>query len=412
MSRRAVLIVGAGQAAVEVATMLRKGDATLPITVAGAEGHLPYQRPPLSKQFLTGEMHTDGLALRQCAFYEQNDIAVMTGTEVTAVELDKASPGGRASTDSGRDLGFTDLVFATGARARRLTVPGSDVAGVRYLRDLTDATALRAALDRARDVVVVGGGFIGLETAAVAAAAGKRTHVVESGPRLLGRVVAPVVSDFYRDAHTRRGINIILGAEISTIEVRGGAAAGFVLGDHSRLDADLVLVGIGAEPHTEVASAAGVHCQNGIVVDSLARTDCRGVFAAGDCTVQPHPVRPDEAPVRLESVQNAIDQARVAAASILGADVGPPPVPRFWSNQGDLKLQTVGISRDWDQLVVRGSLREERFSVLYFRDRELIAADAVNLSADFAACRIALSRGTSITPEAAGTVPELRALVA
>ncbi|GAA3648922.1 FAD-dependent oxidoreductase [Nocardioides ginsengisoli] len=412
MSKRSVLIVGAGQAAVEVATMLRKGDATLPITVAGAEGHLPYQRPPLSKQFLTGGVHADGLALRPPAFYEQNDIAVLTGTEVTAVELDSISPGGRASTASGHELDFTDLVFATGAKPRRLTVPGSDLAGVLYLRDLTDATALRTALERARNVVVVGGGFIGLETAAVAAAIGRRTHVVEAGDRLLGRVVAPVVSDFYRDAHARRGINIVLGAEISRIEGLRGAVTGVVLGDQSRLDADLVLVGIGAEPQTEIASRAGVHCQNGIVVDSLARTDCQGVFAAGDCTVQPHPVRPDESPVRLESVQNAVDQARVAAATILGADIGPPSVPRFWSNQGDLKLQTVGISRGWDQLVVRGSLREEKFSVLYFRERELIAADAVNSSADFAACRIALARGTSITPEAAGTVPELRALVA
>lgn len=412
MSHKGVLIVGAGQAAVEVAAMLRKGDADLPITVAGVEQHLPYQRPPLSKQFLTGELHTDGLALRPPAFYEQNDIAVMTETRVTSVELDKVTRGGTASTDSGRELGFTDLVFATGARARRLTVRGSDLRGVYYLRDLADAAALRMALDSAHNVVVVGGGFIGLETAAVAAAAGKRTHVVEAGDRLLGRVVAPVVSDFYRDAHTRRGISIMLGTEISGIEGRQGAVAGVVLADGARLDADLVLVGIGAEPEIDLASRTGVHCQNGIVVDGLARTDRQGVFAAGDCTVQPHPVRPDEPPVRLESVQNAIDQARVAAASILGTDAGPAAIPRFWSNQGDLKLQTVGISRGWDQLVVRGSLRQEKFSVLYFRDRELIAADAVNLAADFAACRIALARGTSITPEAAGTVPELRALVA
>ncbi|MDX3522706.1 FAD-dependent oxidoreductase [Streptomyces scabiei] len=407
-----MLIVGAGQAAVEVATTLRKGDEALPITMVGAESSLPYQRPPLSKQFLTGEMHSDGLALRPPAFYEQNDITVLTGTNVTAVDLDKMSAGGVAVTDSGRELGFTDLVFATGARARRLGVPGSDLAGVLYLRDLADASALRVALERAKNVVVVGGGFIGLETAVVAAAAGKRTHVVEAGARLLGRVVAPVVSDFYRDAHSRRGVNVLLGAEVSGIEGARGVVTAVLLGDGTRLDADLVLVGIGAEARTELASRAGVHCQKGIVVDDLARTDRRGVFAAGDCTVQPHPGRIGEPHVRLESVQNAIDQARAAAATVLGVECCQPTVPRFWSNQGDLRLQTVGFSTGWDQLVVRGSLHDEKFSVLYFRDRELIAADAVNLSADFAACRIALVRGTAITPEAAGTVPELRALVA
>lgn len=412
MSRRATLIIGAGQAAVEAATALRKGDAALAITIVGAEGSLPYQRPPLSKQFLTGEMHSDGLALRAPAFYQQNDIEVLTETEVASIDLNRLSAGGVAMTSSGRELGFSDVVFATGAEARRLNMPGSDLTGVLYLRDVSDAVALRAALERASNVVVVGGGFIGLETAAVAAAAGKRTHVVEAGPRLLGRVVAPVVSDFYRGAHARRGVNVILGAEVSSIEGRRGVVSGVVLDDQTRLDADVVLVGIGAEPRTGLARRAGVHCQKGIVVDSLARTDHQGVFAAGDCTVQPHPGRPDEPHVRLESVQNAIDQARVAAATILGVDSGPPAVPRFWSNQGDLKLQTVGISAGWDQFVVRGSLRDEKFSVLYFRDRELIAADAVNLSADFAACRIALARGTSITPEAAEAVPELRALVA
>lgn len=412
MTSGGVLIVGAGQAAVEAAATLRRGDVALPITMVGAEVSLPYQRPPLSKQFLTGEMHGDGLALRPPAFYDQNDIKVLTNTNVAGIDLDKVSAGGVAVTDSGQELGFTHLVFSTGARARRLGVPGSDLEGVLYLRDIFDASLLRDALGRATKVVIVGGGFIGLETAAVAAAAGKQTHVVEARARLLGRVVAPVVSDFYRDAHARRGVNVLLEAEVSAIEGDRGTVKAVVLGDGTRLDADLVLVGIGAEPRIELASRAGVHCRNGIVVDEFARTDRRGVFAAGDCTVQPHPGRPSDSPLRLESVQNAIDQARLAASTILGVKVAEPVVPRFWSNQGDLRLQTVGISTGWDQLVVRGSPADERFSVLYFRDRELIAADAINLSADFAACRIALARGTAITPEAAGTVPELRALVA
>lgn len=410
MTKEGVLIVGAGHAAAEAASALRKATATLPITIVGDETSLPYQRPPLSKQFLTGEMESEALELRPHGFYRQNDIEVKTGTTVTEIQLGQAG-GGIAVTASGDELQFKDLIFATGAAARRLEVAGAGIAGVLYLRDIADASVLRLALQNADHVVIVGGGFIGLETASVAASAGKTTHVVQAGARLLGGRVAPVVSDFYRDAHTRRGVKFHFGSCVSRIEGSGGEIKSVLLMDGTRLKADIVLVGIGADPRTELARGAGIHCQNGIVVDDRARTDHRGVYAIGDCTAQPLQGRPEASLIRLESVQNAIDQARAAAGTILGAEPEQPTIPRFWSNQGDLRLQTVGISHGWDQLIVRGDVGDEKFSVLYFRDRELIAADAINLSADFTASRLALVRGVSIRPEDAETVPELRSLI-
>jgi 3-phenylpropionate/trans-cinnamate dioxygenase ferredoxin reductase subunit len=288
-----------------------------------------------------------------------------------------------------------------GARARRLHVPGAELGGIHYLRDWDDAANLRARLRTAANVVVIGGGFIGLEVAAAARALGGSVTVVEVADRLMARAVGPVVSEFYRRAHQRRGTGIRLSSGVSGFHGEDGKVTGVALSDGTELPADLVLVAIGVLPRTELAERLGLACEGGIVVDAHARTSISSVVAAGDCTVQPHPMT-GEGRVRLESVQNAVSQAQVAAATLLGRPDGARPVPWFWSYQGDLKLQIAGLSLGHDHHVVRGRPDEERFSVLYYRDDRLLAVDAVNRPADYMAVRRALDRGATIAPDHAG----------
>lgn len=391
------LIVGASQAGLHLAVSLRHLGDTAPITLVGAEEHPPYQRPALSKEFLLGEAEGDSLALRTPAFYADAGIELVRGERVTEVSLSPgARPGaGLARTASGRELPFDRLALTVGARPRRLEVPGSDLAGVCYLRGLDDAARLREELTAAARVVVVGGGFIGLEAAAAARALGKDVTVVEAAPRLIARAVAPVVSEFYRSAHERRGTRVLLSAAVSRFEEVDGRVAAVLLGDGTRLPADLVLIGVGVAPRTELAEQLGLECDGGIVVDAFARTSNPHVLAAGDCAVRPHPLT-GVGRVRLESVQNAIAQAAVAAATFLGRLEDPGAVPWFWSFQGDLKLQIAGLSSGYDEVVVRGLPDEERFSVLYYRQGELLAVDAVNSPADYMAVRKALSQGATI----------------
>ena len=396
------LVVGANQAGVQVAISLRELGYEEPITLLGAEPHLPYQRPPLSKAFLSGTAELASLAFRTEAFYDQQRITVVRGERVQALHLsgDGTVADGTAQTDH-RMLRFDRLALAVGARPRRLTVPGADLAGVCYLRDADDAVRLRRALESARDVVVIGGGFIGLEAASVARSAGKDVTVVEAADRLLPRAVAPAVSDFYRQAHQRRGTAVHLGAAVTALTGRGGRVTGVSLADGTELPADLVLVGIGIIPRTELAEGLGLECDGGIVVDRFARTSAPAVVAAGDCTVLPNPMTGDGL-VRLESVQNAVGQAKVAAATLAGRPEPYTAVPWFWSDQYDLKLQIAGLSTGYDRAVVRGDLDSERFSVLYYGQERLLAVDAVNTPADYLTVRKALSQGDTIPADRAG----------
>jgi 3-phenylpropionate/trans-cinnamate dioxygenase ferredoxin reductase component len=387
------LVVGASQAGVQLAISLREAGDTAPITLVGAEPHLPYQRPPLSKAFLMGKADPAGLAFRAPKFYADRGIELVTGERVT--ELGIRAEGGNATTDRGRTLTFDRLALTVGARVRRLDVPGADISGVHHLRDLADAERLRSALQSARRVVVVGGGFVGLEAAAVARALGAEVTVVEAADRLVGRAVAPVVSDFYRRAHERRGAVVRLGAAVAEVRGERGAARAVVLTDGNELPADLVLVGIGVMARTELARHLGLACEGGIVVDADARTSATKVVAAGDCTVRPHPLT-GAGRVRLESVQNAVSQAKVAAATLAGRPRPAPEVPWFWSDQADLKLQIAGLSAGHDEIVVRGDLDAERFAVLYYRAGSLLAVDAVNSPADYLAVRRALATGAAL----------------
>ena len=405
-----VLIVGGGQAAVQLATALRDLGWTGPVTIASEEPHAPYNRPPLSKAFLSGRADASSLAFRDDDFYPRAGITLLRSARVT--RLRPVAPGhpGVAVTQDGRRLEFGRLALATGARPRPLNVPGADLAGVCYLRDLAHATELRERLAAAQRVLVVGGGFIGLEAAASATAGGKDVTVVEATGRLIGRVVAPVVSDFFAAAHQRRGTRIVLGAGVERFEGAGSQVTGARLTTGELVPADLVVIGIGAEPRTELAEQLGLTCGGGIVVDAFARTSDPAIVAAGDCAVTPHPAAGAEM-VRLESVGHAIDHAKCAAATIAGVPAPYESVPWFWSDQGTLKLQIAGLSNGFEQTVVRGDPATEKFSVLYYRGRQLLAVHAVNVPRDYMAVRRALTAGQQITPEdAADATRPLRAV--
>lgn len=407
MTDPGVLIIGASQAGAQLATSLREFGATSPITLVGGEAHLPYQRPPLSKAFLHGKVEAEQLLLRSPAYYADQGIDVVTGEWIEQVDHDTS--GGRAVAASGRSFGFSQLALTVGGSPRRLPVPGADLGNVFYLRDLDDATALRAGLAEAMRVVVVGGGFVGLEAAAVARALGKDVTVVEALDRLLARAVAPEVSQFYLGAHRRRGVEVLLNTGV--VGIAGtGTVTSVELSDGTSLPADIVLVGIGLVPHTDLAHRLGVHCDGGIVIDEHARTSRPGVVAAGDCTTLRMPSRAGL--LRIESVANAIAQGRAAAAALAGVHDPLSAVPWFWSDQGDLKLQIAGLSAGYDDVVLRGDPASERFSALYYAGSDLIAIDAVNTPRDYMAVRKILETGGSVPREVAADVDvQLKTLI-
>lgn len=398
VARVGTLIVGASQAGVQLAASLRELGDDEPILLVGSEPRPPYQRPPLSKAYLSGTATADSLLLRSPEWYAGKRIDLRLSTPIASIDLDAPGGGsGVATTRYGEELGFARLALTVGGRARRLRVPGADLDGVCYLRHLRNADELRERLAVAAQVVVIGGGFIGLEAAAAATGAGKDVTVVDVADRLLGRAVAPVVSEFYSHAHQRRGTRVLLRAGVAAIEPGddGGRAGGVRLADGRLLPADLVLVGIGLEPRTELAEQLGLEVDNGIVVDSCARTSNPAIVAAGDCTTLPHPLT-GEGRLRIESVQNAIAQAQAAAASLLGRPAATRAVPWFWSDQADLKLQIAGLSHGYDQVVVRGAPLSERFSVLYYAADKLIAVDAINTPRDYMVARKVLGEGGTL----------------
>jgi 3-phenylpropionate/trans-cinnamate dioxygenase ferredoxin reductase subunit len=405
------LIVGACQAGVQIAAVLRERGDTDPIVLIGEEAHRPYQRPPLSKGWIKGELQPDDVILRSREWFADRDIELVTGDRVVTVHRDEPGGPGYALTLGGRRIPFTRLALATGAAVRRLPLPGTDYLGVHYLRDADDAIALGPALaeERVRRVAIIGGGFIGLEAAAAARLLGKEVTVIEGTGRLIGRAVAEQTSAFYLDAHRRRGTEVILNARIVRIEGedasaagRRGSVTGVALEDGTVVRADLVVIGIGVIPRVELAVQLGLDVDGGIVVDASSRTSDGRTVAAGDCAITPNPYALGaDARVRIESVNNALEQAKVAAATLMGEDAVYASVPWFWSDQGDLKLQIAGLSAGYDHVVVRGEPGTERFAVLYYRDGRLIAADCVNQPAEFMAIKSALTKGLTIPPDAA-----------
>lgn len=389
------VIIGAGQAGFQVAASLRAEGYQEPVTLIGEEPHIPYQRPPLSKGFLLGKENHESVELRPLAFYRDHAIDLLTYE--TAISIDRAA--GRVRLASGRAVSYDKLVLATGARNRLLPVSGATLDGVLYLRSLGEAAALKQRLDHAHQIIVVGGGFIGLEVAAVASTLGKQVTVLEALPRLMSRVVAPVISDFYLRLHSSRGVQVVCNAAVCEIVGSHGKAQSVKLSDGATHPADLVIVGIGVVPNSEIARAGGLKVANGIAVDEQVRTSDENIYAVGDCAE--HPNRFATARIRLESVQNAADQGQCAAERILGRAGCYSAVPWFWTDQFDIKLQMVGISTDHDRAVTRGSAESRKLSVFYFKENRLIAIDSINRPLDHIIGRKLLAAGTSLTSEQA-----------
>jgi len=410
-----ILVVGAGQAGISLVTALRELGDDAPVVLVGEEPEPPYERPPLSKTYLRGEHDRDTLVFRPPSWFAEQGVELLTGRRVVDLSRHRAGePGGTATTDDGREIAWDRLALTTGATNRTLPVEGADLDRVLSLRDLADADALAPAVRAARSVVVVGGGFIGLEVAASARALGAEVTVVEVADRLMARAVTPELSAFYLEAHARRGTRIHLASRATRIHGTSGRAEAVVLDDGTELEADLVVVGTGVEPRTDLARRLGLDVEpRGIVVDRFARASDGLTVAAGDCTVGPNPFsRGLAGPTRLESVPHATDQARAAAATLTGRLDAYDAVPWFWSDQADLRLQIAGLPQGADTTVVRGDVAAESFSLLTYRDGLLVAIEAVNASGDYLAVKRALEKGMTIPVEAAAdaTAPLKRAL--
>ena len=395
MAAPVAAIVGTGQAGFQAAASLRQDGFAGRIVMIGDEPVPPYQRPPLSKSYLARESGLDELWLRPATFYTQHQIDLLEGETVTAV--DRAER--RLRLVSGGQVSWDHLVLATGARFRPLAVPGAELDGVLPLRTLADADILRERLDQAREVVVVGAGFIGLEFASVAIGRGAAVHILEVTPHPMGRVVTATTSRFFTDAHRRWGAKISLGTGVARILGAKGRVAGVETSDGQRLPADLVLLCIGVIPNAELADEAGLAVDNGIVVDEYLTTGDPRIFAIGDCGNFPTPFAVGR--VRLESVQNAVDQGRCVAAHIAGKPAVYGKVPWFWSDQGDLKLQIAGITAGHDTSVLRGDPESGHFSVFCYRGGQLIGVESVNQTADHVVARRLLAGDPKLTPEQA-----------
>jgi len=369
--KEGIVVIGAGQAAAQLAISLRQGEFGGEILLIGAEPYLPYQRPPLSKKFLSEQQSPDKLFLRPKNYWRDHGIDLALG--VAAAHID---PRNKTVTFAdGREIGYGELVLATGTRASLLPLPGATFENVFSLRAIVDVHGLRPVLDAAERVVIVGGGYIGLEVAAVLRGEGRAVTVLEAEDRVLKRVTAPAVSDFFDTLHRGHGVDIRLGARLAAIlgETR---TTGVALSDGEVLPADLVLLATGARANDELAQAAGLACQDGILVDEFTRSSAPNIYAIGDCTRLPS--RRYGRRLRLESVQNAVDQAKAAAAVLLGGPAAYDPVPWFWSDQYDVKLQIAGLSTGHTDCDIVGEPAAARFSAEYRCDGRLIAVDAIN----------------------------------
>ncbi|HEY6254182.1 MAG TPA: FAD-dependent oxidoreductase [Xanthobacteraceae bacterium] len=370
-----VVVVGAGQAAAQLCLSLRAGAFRDRLLMIGAERYAPYQRPPLSKKFLTERRPPETLLLRAESLWRDQGVELLLGTSVATLDLKRHTLTAVDAQGHAQELTYGTLVLATGTRARALTAPGATLGGLFSLRSIDDVHRLRPALDAARHIVIVGGGYIGLEVAAIMRGEGRAVTVLEAEDRLLKRVTGVDVSAFFESLHRERGVDIRLGARLAAV-VGEGSVTGVRLADGTRVAADVVLLAIGAQANDDLGRSAGLACRDGILVDTLARASVPGVYAIGDCTRFPSGRFGRE--LRLESVQNAIDQAKAAASAILGAPRPYDPVPWFWSDQYEIKLQMAGLSDGYDGAEVVGDRAAPRFSVEYRSRGKLIAVDAVN----------------------------------
>lgn len=395
------VIVGAGQAGVQIAESLRQEKYEGPVTLIGAEAHAPYNRPPLSKRFLLDRPELAALAIRGPEALQRRQIDLQLHTQVTAIDRQSRE----VVLVDGRRISYGGLALTTGARLKTLPLPGAQLAGVFGLRTIDDALNIGAALDHclstAAPLVVIGGGFIGLEIAATARKRGIEVTVLEGLGRLMSRVVAPIVSDAAARVHVAHGVRLLFDVRIAALEGRLGAVSAVRTADGQLYPAGCVVVGVGVNPEDSLASAAGLECERGIIVDECARSSDPLIVAAGDCTARR---RADGSLLRLESVQNAVEQGKSAAAALLGRQRPFTAAPWFWSDQYDLKLQMVGLSQGYDEIVTRGNPDQSAFSAYYLRAGKLIAVDSLSRIADHMNARKLLDRG--LTPTAAQIADE------
>jgi 3-phenylpropionate/trans-cinnamate dioxygenase ferredoxin reductase subunit len=388
-----VLIVGAGQAAAQAAISLRMANFTGTITMVGAEAVPPYERPPLSKDYLAGEKEANRLLLRPEAFWADKDVTLHLGARVAAVNPEART----VTTDAGEHLGYGDLIWAAGGSPRPLPLPGADSHNVHMIRTIADVDALRADLEGGGPVVIIGGGYIGLEAAAVLVKQGHKVTLLEALPRVLARVAGETVSRFYEEEHRAHGVDLRLSAAIEALETDAGRVTAVRLAGGERLPAAAVIVGIGLIPSVEPLLDAGASGGNGVDVDAFCRTTLPHIYAIGDCAAHENRFA-EGARIRLESVQNAIDHAKIAVAAILGNPQPYTATPWFWSNQYDLRLQTVGLSTGHDATVLRGEPSARSFSLIYLKGGRVIALDCISAAKDFIQGRALVEKGAVIDP--------------
>ena len=381
-----VIIIGAGQAGLQSIVSLRQSGYPKEITLIGDEAYLPYQRPPLSKAYLSGKMERERLFLKPESFFTDNNVTVKLATPVASIDAGAKS----VTLESGESLAYEDLILATGSRPRRLDLAGRELANIFDLRGMADIDAMQPHFIAGEKIVVIGGGYIGLEAAAVAADMGLHVHVLEAAPRLLARVAEPEISAFYDRIHKARGVTIITQSRIEGFVGERDCVSGIQMADGSVIDADIVITGIGIVPNIELAQAAGLTLDNGIVVNDVGQTSDAHIYAAGDCTQHPNDVLGRN--LRLESVPNAIEQGKAVASAICGAPKPYHQVPWFWSDQYDVKLQIAGVPTQIDQKVLRGDDTSNSFAWFYFTGDKLTGVTAVNRPAEFMAGRMLIEK--------------------
>jgi 3-phenylpropionate/trans-cinnamate dioxygenase ferredoxin reductase subunit len=401
-----IIVIGAGQAGGETAQRLRQGGFEGDITLVGEEPHPPYQRPPLSKKYLAGELDMDRLLLRPASVLAEERVAFLS--PVRAVWIDRASK--RVRLEGGRELPYDVLVLATGARPRPLPIVGADLGGVHLFRTAADVDAIRAHFQPGAKLAIIGAGYIGLEVAAVARQSGLDVSVIEAAVRPLARVTSPEVAGFFLDEHTRQGVRFLLGGKPALIKGKT-RATGVALADGAELAADLVIAGIGVTPETTLAQQCSLVVEDGIITDRQCRSSDPAIFAIGDCARRPM-VHFDQRMQRLESVHNALEGAKIVAATILG-QTHAEEAPWFWSDQYDLKLQIAGLFQGYDHVVVRGDMDARAFAAFYYKGPRLIAVDAVNRAAEYLGAKALIQSGRTIAPEViADTSRSMKELVA
>lgn len=388
-----VVIAGAGHAAGQLVATLKQKQYAGRIVMIGDEPFLPYQRPPLSKKYLGGALDTERLHFKPPSFYDAANIAVHLSTRIERIEPDDRM----VHTNTGKSFAYDNLVLALGSRVRRIPFDDDELAGVYYLRTITDVDNIRREIAPGRRLVIVGAGYIGLEVAAVCRELGVTVTVVEMADRVMSRVVAPEVSAFFQQQHEQHGVAFRLSTGLKA--VRGGSRVTAIETDKGEvLPADFVIIGAGIVPNCELAGYAGLAIDNGIVVNDQCQTSVSDIYAVGDCTAHPNEIY--QRRIRLESVHNALEQAKVAASNICGDAVHYAQVPWFWSDQYDLKLQIAGLSAGYNQTIIRGRTTDRKFACLYLRDGELIAVDAINSPREFTHAKTLIASHAIIDPAA------------